>query len=170
MPFGKIQELKRGYSASFEQAASVLDKCIESPSEIADNSKTIIQNLKVLTEHTADFINIVDKNPDLKVGNLINAKMNAEELYDKSSFFRFAKGIIPNIVRFVEKYEKEQKKLAKADEKEKLEIEKNSLEILKCLEAERNTFKVKVSEFIKYLESAGSLEIKNQNPEETAKQ
>lgn len=161
MQFSNIQELKRGYSASYDGFIGLLDKNIENHSDLADNSKAIKDSIKVLMDSSEYFQKIVEKNPELKVGNLINAGMNAKEIYENGGFFSANKGILPAMLKLLERLEKEEKKLLKEkDEKKKAECEKCCCEVLKSIEAERNNLKNKVNDFLKFLETAGAVEIK----------
>lgn len=161
MQFSNIQELKRGYSASYDGVIGLLDKNIENHSDLADNSKTIKDSIKVLMDNTEYFQKVINKNPEMKVGNLINADMNAKEIYESGGFFSSNKGILPTILKLIEKVEKEDKKVSKEkDEKKKQEVEKGCDECIKEIETHRNNLKGKVNDFLKFLEAAGSVEIK----------
>ncbi len=161
MDFSNIQELKRGYSTSYDGVIGLLDKNIENYSDLADNSKAIKDSIKILMGDTEYFQKIIIKNPEMKVGNLINADMNAKEIYESGGFFSSNKGILPTILKLIEKVEKEDKKVSKeSDDKKKEECKKVCDEHIKEIEAHRNNLKGKVNDFLKFLEAAGSVEIK----------
>lgn len=168
MPFASIQELKRGYSANFDLFSVLLDKNIENHSDIYENSKQIVENLNLILKDTKDFQILIDSSPELKVGNIINANLTSKELFELSES-QIPKGLLPNILKLLEKLEKNEKLLLEEkNEKEKQELEKCCAEIFKLIQEESTKLKLKVIDFLKFLETAGNFEIKNniENKEE----
>lgn len=168
MPFTSIQELKRGYSANFDIFFGLLDKNIENHSDIYDNSKHIIENLNIILQNTKDFQILIDSSPELKVGNMINANLTSKELFELSET-QTPKGLFPNMLKLIEKLEKNEKLLLEEkNEKEKQELEKSCIAIFNSIQEESTKLKLKVTDFLKFLETAGNLEIKNniENKEE----
>lgn len=163
MLYSNITELKRVYSASFDSLISCIEKDVETHADIYDNSNGIAEAIGVLINNTEDFQRIIEKNPELKVGNLLNANITSREIYEADKESGMNKGSLTAVLKLIEKLEKEEEKLAEETEiKTKEEIEKNCIEILNSINAEKTQLRGKVNDFLKFLETAGTLEIKNQ--------
>lgn len=161
MQFSSIQELKREYSSHFDSFSSLLDKNLETHSDIYASSKELADSLNLVLSNTKTFQSILELNPELKVGNLINANMASQELYELSES-QIPKGLISNILKLLEKLEKTENLLSEEkDEKIKQEHEQKCAEIFNSLREESTKLKLKAADFIKFLETAGNLEIKN---------
>lgn len=160
MPYGDIQELKRGYSANFDSFMAVIDKSSDGHSEFYENMQEIVDWAKIMINETSSFQELIDSKQELKVANLINANLAAKEIFEVDKESGINRGFLAKIIKLSEKLEKEEKKLSEeANEKEKKDIEKNCCEILKEIEAEKLYFRGKVNDFLKFLETAGALKI-----------
>ena len=67
------------------------------------------------------------------------------------------------MIKLLEKMDKQEGLLVSEQEaKSKKELESNCLETFKLIQEESTKLKLKVSDFLKFLETAGNIEIKNQ--------
>lgn len=162
MPFGNIQELKRAYSTNFDSFFSLFEKALESRSDLQDNSTEIIKTLSSLAEEAVSFQNIFEKNPELKVANIINANMAAKEMFELDKETSCNYGLISRITKLIEKLNKtETELLDEKNSKAKKELEESCNEIIKQITETKTQLRAKTNDFLKFLETSGNLEIKN---------
>ena len=163
MPFGNIQELKRAYSANFDSLLALFEKTLEDKTEFQDNSIQLKKNLLAITSEIEIFQAIFEKNPELKIANLINANMTAKEIFEVEKETGANHGVSVKIIKLIEKINTEQVKLTEEqNSKAKKDLEINYTQLLKNLESEKTSLRGKIADFLKFLETSGNLEIKNQ--------